>query len=206
MPSNVAEPRSRPTRARGFTLIEVLAALVIVALGMLGVIQAVTQTARNGTYLREKTLAHWIAMNLITERRLLPTPPDVAESKDEVEFAGQRWRWTMKVTQTEVDSMRRMDVSVGPADAPEGRALATLTGFYGTAIGQSGGGTLAWSGTPGGGGPGDGDGDGDGAGGDGDGDGTGAGGDGQGTPPVTGPSPTPPVEPGPTPPPDPAEE
>ena len=61
-------PSCGDARARGFTLIEVLAALVIVALGMLGVIQAVTQTARNGTYLREKTLAHWIAMNLITER------------------------------------------------------------------------------------------------------------------------------------------
>jgi prepilin-type N-terminal cleavage/methylation domain-containing protein len=58
-------------RKRGFTLIEVLAALIIVGLGMLGVIQAVIQAANNGTYLREKTLAHWIAMNLVTERRRL---------------------------------------------------------------------------------------------------------------------------------------
>ena len=29
---------------------------------MMGVIEAVTQSARNGTYLREKTLAHWIGM------------------------------------------------------------------------------------------------------------------------------------------------
>ena len=50
-----------------------LAALVIVALGMLGVIEAVSQSARNGTYLREKTLAHWIAMNVVTERRLQTT-------------------------------------------------------------------------------------------------------------------------------------
>ena len=42
-----------------------LAALVIIGLGMLGVIQAVIQAANNGTYLREKTLAHWIAMNLV---------------------------------------------------------------------------------------------------------------------------------------------
>jgi general secretion pathway protein I len=138
-------------RARGFTLIEVLAALVIVALGMLGVIQAVTQAARNGTYLREKTLAHWIAMNVITERRLLAAPPDVAESSDDVDFAGQRWRWTMTVTQTEVESLRRMDVSVRPADRPDGEALATVTGFYGTAIGAVGGGTLPWTdGQPGG--------------------------------------------------------
>jgi general secretion pathway protein I len=134
-------------RHRGFTLIEVLAALVIVALGMLGVIQAVTQTARNGTYLREKTLAHWIGLNLITERRLEPSPPEVSESSDEVEFAGRRWRWTLRVTQTEVESLRRMDVSVRPAEAPDGTALATVTGFYGTAIGPAGGGSLDWTGT-----------------------------------------------------------
>jgi general secretion pathway protein I len=137
--------RARLERTGGFTLIEVLAALVIVALGMLGVIQAVTQTARNGTYLREKTLAHWIAMNVITEQRLLATPPDVEESSDDVEFAGQRWRWTMTVTQTEVESLRRMDVSVRPADRPDGEALATVTGFYGTAIGAVGGSTLPWA-------------------------------------------------------------
>jgi len=142
---------------RGFTLIEVLAALVIVALGMLGVIQAVTQTARNGAYLREKTLAHWIAMNVITEQRLQATPPEVAETSDEVEFAGQRWRWTNKVTQTEVESLRRMDVSVRPADRPEGQALTTVTGFYGTAIGAAGGGILPWAGAPGSGEQGDGE-------------------------------------------------
>jgi len=131
--------------ARGFTLIEVLAALVIVALGMLGVIQAVTQSARNGTYLREKTLAHWIAMNVITENRLLATPPEVAETSDEVDFAGERWRWTMTVTQTEVQSLRRMDVSVRPAEKPDGEALITVTGFYGTAVGAAGGGSLTWS-------------------------------------------------------------
>lgn len=148
---------------RGFTLIEVLAALVIVALGMLGVIEAVTQTARNGTYLREKTLAHWIAMNLVTERRLLGSPPQVGVTSDELEYAGQRWRYTVKVTQTQVESLRRMDVSVRPADAPEDSSLATVAGFYGAAIGAAGGGTLDWSGADTAGGPaGDDDGDGDG--------------------------------------------
>jgi general secretion pathway protein I len=143
--------RSRPgssAGAAGFTLIEVLAALVIVALGMLGVIEAVTQNARNGSYLREKTLAHWIAMNVITERRLQPSPPDIAETSDEIEYAGERWRWTLRVSETPVESMRRMDVFVRPADAPEDEALATLTGFYGSAIGAAGGGSLDWNGVP----------------------------------------------------------
>jgi general secretion pathway protein I len=163
--ANADRRRARRHRTRGFTLIEVLAALVIVALGMLGVIQAVTQTARNGSYLREKTLAHWIAMNVITERRLLPVPPEVAETSDDVEFAGQRWRWTMNVTQTEVESLRRMDVAVRYADRPEGEALITVTGFYGTAIGAVGGSVLPWANGQ----PATDGGDGDGQGGDGDG-------------------------------------
>jgi general secretion pathway protein I len=150
---------------RGFTLIEVLAALVIVALGMLGVIEAVTQSARNGTYLREKALAHWIAMNVITEQRLQPEPPAVTESSANVEFAGERWEWTMRVTQTQVESLRRLDVSVRQIDSPEKSSLATVTGFYGTAIGPAGGGVLDWNSSQsadGGDGGGDGDGDGDG--------------------------------------------
>ncbi len=146
MKMHAAECASRVLRRRGFTLIEVLAALVIVALGMLGVIEAVTQTARNGTYLRDKTLAHWIAMNLITEQRLQSSPPEVTKSSDEVEFAGQRWRWTRVVTQTQVDSLRRMDISVRRAEAPEDSSLTTGTGFYGTAIGAAGGGIVDWVG------------------------------------------------------------
>ena len=60
-----------------------------------------------------------------------------------VDYAGQRWHWTVKVTQTQVETMRRMDVTVRAADAPEGSSLASVTGFYGTAIGPAGGGVVA---------------------------------------------------------------
>jgi general secretion pathway protein I len=131
----------------GFTLIEVLAALVIVGLGMLGVIQAVIQSANSGTYLREKTLAHWIAMNLLTERRLQTAPPEIGSSSDELEYAGQRWRWTVRVSETAVETMRRFDVSVGLADAPEDATIATAIGFYGTAIAPAGTSVVNWDGT-----------------------------------------------------------
>ena len=124
---------------QGFTLIEVLAALIIVSLGMLGVIQAVSQTASNSVYLRDKTLAHWIAMNRLTEVRLAAAAPAIDETADELEYAGRRWRWAMEVQETPVESMRRIDVRVSLADSgDDGSALAVLTGFYGDALAKPG--------------------------------------------------------------------
>jgi general secretion pathway protein I len=131
----------------GFTLIEVLAALVIVSLGMLGVITAVGQTASNSTYLRDKTIAHWVAMNRLTQARLQPSAPKIDKSSDEVEMAGRKWRWTMIVEQTPVESVRRIDVSVRPLEADEKSSLASVTGFYGTAVAPPGSTIISWQGT-----------------------------------------------------------
>jgi general secretion pathway protein I len=136
----------------GFTLIEVLAALVIVSLGMLGVITAVGQTASNSTYLRDKTIAHWVAMNRLTEARLQPAAPKIDKSSDEVEMAGRKWRWTMTVTQTPVESVRRIDVSVRPLEADRDSSLALVSGFYGTAVAPPGSTIISWQGTDAGGG------------------------------------------------------
>jgi general secretion pathway protein I len=131
------------TNARGFTLIEVMAALVIVSLGMLAVIQAVSETANNNAYLRQKAIAHWVAMNRVTEMRLAPQAPPTGESSGEVEMGGQRWRWSAQVTQTAVTTMHRIDVGVAALsdakatlDNPD--QLVVITGFYGDKIAQPG--------------------------------------------------------------------
>jgi general secretion pathway protein I len=135
---------------KGFTLIEVIVALVVIGLGMLGVIQAVSQTAGNSGYLRDKTIAHWVAMNRLTEVRLQKSAPGIDKTSDEVEMAGRRWKWTMNVTQTPVETIRRIDISVRPSEAKEGASLASVTGFYGTAVAPPGSTLIAWQGGAGG--------------------------------------------------------
>jgi general secretion pathway protein I len=138
----------RATRhlVHGFTLIEVIVAMIVIGLGMLGVIQAVSQTANTSGYLRDKTIAHWIAMNRLTEIRLQKTAPGIDKTSDEVEMAGRRWKWTMNVTQTPVETIRRIDISVRPAEAKEGASMASVTGFYGTAVAPPGSALISWQG------------------------------------------------------------
>jgi type II secretion system protein I len=131
----------------GFTLIEVMVALLVVALGMLGAITAVSQAAGNGGYLRERSMAHWVAMNRLTEARLQKNAPPISKTSDEVEMGGRKWKWTMNVTQTQVETMRRIDVSVRPVEAPETTSLASITGFYGSAVAPPGTALIAWQGT-----------------------------------------------------------
>lgn len=141
--------RGCPVRAeRGFTLIEVVVALIVVSLGMLAVIETVGSTARNSSYLRDKTIAHWVAMNKLTEVRLQANAPAIDKSSDEVEMAGREWRWTVEVKQTPVETIRRIDVSVRPAEAPEKSSMASVSGFFGTAVAPAGTTTVVWKGSP----------------------------------------------------------
>ena len=73
-------------------------------------------------------------MNQLTKVRLEPNAPAIDKSSDEVEMAGRDWRWTMEVKQTPVESIRRIEVRVRYSEAPETSSLASVTGFYGTAI------------------------------------------------------------------------
>ena len=141
-------------RGRGFTLIEVLVALAIAAIGLAAVLGVVTNSTRNASYLRDKTLAGWIALNRITEVRLATIMPAVERSSGELDYAGMNWQWTQTVTQTDVAGMRRIDVEVRHAGDAEASALVSVTGFVGrTQLGTPPSAT-SWDGDLGAGGPG----------------------------------------------------
>ncbi len=140
---------------RGFTLVEVVVALAITAIGMLAVFKTIGDTAHNVTDLRDRTFASWIADNQITEIRISGEMPSVDETAGEVEFAGRRWHWVTKVSQTQVQGLRRIDVTVRRDEDPEGASLAALAGFVGATATASPPAAADWYAYGGPGGPGD---------------------------------------------------
>ena len=116
-------------RARGFTLIEVMVALVIAALALVAVMASISQMVDAGTAMRDRTYAVWIAQNKITEMRLANVEPEVSETSGEVEFAGLEWAWTANVSETGVEFLYRVDVEVTFAGRDE--VIRTVTGFIG---------------------------------------------------------------------------
>jgi general secretion pathway protein I len=100
-------------------LLEAMVALVIVSLGMMGVIKALNDHAVAAVYIEQKTLASWIATNKLTELSVGPAWPAVGDSDEDVEFAGQKWRCAIKVQETPVKNLHRVDVSVSLAADPK---------------------------------------------------------------------------------------
>jgi general secretion pathway protein I len=121
----------------GFTLIEVLVALAIVAIGMAAVLEALTSSANTAMYLQDKTLAEWVALNRIETVRLTGTVPTAGTSDDTIDYAGQSWQWQQKVADTQITGMVQIEVDVRPANSQAGDNrgwYASAVGFMGSAV------------------------------------------------------------------------
>ena len=126
----------------GFTLIEVMVALVIVSLALAGVAASMGQMIDTANTMRDRTFASWIAQNQIAEMRLAGVIPEVGESSDEVDYANTTWVWTANVSETGVENLLKVDVSVSYAGSDD--RIRQVTGFIGEPVppGQS---NLAWN-------------------------------------------------------------
>jgi general secretion pathway protein I len=113
---------------RGFTLLEAMVALIIVALGMMAVNTQLNRYTAAAFYVEQKTLASWIASNKITELSVGAIWPELGDSDEEIEFAGQLWQSRIEVSETPVENLRRVDVEVVLAEDPE-RVLHKVSGL-----------------------------------------------------------------------------
>jgi general secretion pathway protein I len=99
-------------RNEGFTLLEILAALLVVALALTAAVKLAAGTAANTAYLRDKSHAHWVALNVIAEQRLRSPWPRPGGISGEQRMGHRDWPWRAEVEQTPNEDIRRISVTV----------------------------------------------------------------------------------------------
>lgn len=97
---------------RGFTLLEVLVALAIVALGLSAAFAATGQAARSTEQLRVRTLAQWAAADALTALRLAGELPG-GQSRREEEISGRIWWVDYRVRESGAETLRDVEVLIG---------------------------------------------------------------------------------------------
>jgi general secretion pathway protein I len=114
---------------RGFTLLEIMVALAVLALAMGALVKTSSDYTSNQTYLRDRTMTTWVARNVLAQHQLENQWPKVGERKGTLEMGWQEWDWLAKITQTEEDKLRRIDVEVRAIDSEDEAPISVLSGF-----------------------------------------------------------------------------
>jgi general secretion pathway protein I len=121
-------PNRLPRCAAGFTLIEILVALAIVAVALAAGMRALAQSADGATTLKSRTLALWVAQNRLAVAQLAHPAPAQGTSAGDAAQAGRSFVWRETVTATPNPAFRKIDIVVSEPGAPD-YALARLVGY-----------------------------------------------------------------------------
>ena len=118
------------SRALGFTLIEILVALAIVAVALAAGMRSVAQSSDAATLLKQRTLALWVAQNRLAIAQLANPWPSLGAREGIAQQAGADFIWRETVGGTPNPGFRRIDITVADPARPD-YALAHLVGYLG---------------------------------------------------------------------------
>jgi general secretion pathway protein I len=130
---------------RGFTLVEVLVALAVVALGSAAVMTALSTGTQSTARLRERSYAEWVALNRMAEIRVAREWPLASNELGEETMAGQRWQWRQTIERSDVRGVWRIRVEArlaGAAGADDW--IATVHGARGDDLASLGRDDAIW--------------------------------------------------------------
>jgi len=112
----------------GFTLIEVMVALTIIAISLGALLNTSGTQAYSATYLKQKTLAHWVAVNELTEIRISKDFPDIGDKKGSTMMANNEWFWIRTTKKTEDENARQITFTMYESKNYENN-LTSLSGY-----------------------------------------------------------------------------
>jgi len=112
-------------RDEGFTLVEVLAALLIFSFAIIGLTRAGTESVRAVSVLKDKSYAGIVADNQLIRARIAPLEVGAKTGKESV--SGKSYDWRVETSDTESDGFYRLIVTV--SDAESDQVIISRTAF-----------------------------------------------------------------------------
>lgn len=122
--------RRRVQRAQGFTLIEVLVAMTILAVGVSALVMSAASATSRADNLRNREIARWVASNTLAEWQAVAGWPDIGTTNTEQRMARRTWYVRTRTQKVADDDLRRIDIEVR-AERDTDSYLYTVTGFVG---------------------------------------------------------------------------
>ena len=117
-------------RSGGFTLIEILVAMTIIAVGVSALVSSAGASAWRADYLREREFGRWVASNTLTELQSLPSWPSVGTTNKQVTMGQLQWFVRTRTQAVADDDLRRVDIQVRRDEDAE-NYIYLVTGFVG---------------------------------------------------------------------------
>ncbi len=101
-------------KQNGFTLVEVLVALVILTVAFSALVVSIGENARNIGFMEKKTAASWVASNVFARAQLglLNLNQQTKQSSGEEAMLGEAYQWSLSITSTENTFVNELNVEV----------------------------------------------------------------------------------------------
>lgn len=112
---------------KGFTLIEVLVALMIIAIALAAAVRATNESIRVTRHVRSVTIAHFVAMNVLSEIQIgmLPMSQSGNEIHGQTNMLGREWMWSATMTAQNQFDLKSVTVAV----RSKKRLVVTVAGY-----------------------------------------------------------------------------